>query len=58
MISHYEVRTIFMRENNFLHSYNFSFVMAENQYLEVKYQESNRKKRLLKKDYKKISLFE
>ncbi len=53
MISHYEVRTIFMSENNFSHSYNFSFVRAENQYLEVKYQENNRKKRSLKKDYKK-----
>ncbi len=47
-----------MSENNFSHSYNFSFVRAENQYLEVKYQENNRKKRLLKKDYKKIILFE
>ena len=58
MISHYEVRTIFMSENNFSYSYNFSFVRAENQYLEVKYQENNRKKRSLKKDYKKIILFE
>ena len=49
MISHYEMRTIFMRENNFSHSYNFSFVRAENQYLEVKYHENNRKKRSLKK---------
>ena len=49
MISHYEVRTIFMSEDNFSHSYNFSFVRAENQYLEVKYQENNRKKKIIKK---------
>ena len=41
MISHYEVRTIFMSENNFSHSYNFFLVWRENQYPEVKYQKNS-----------------
>ena len=41
MISHNEVRTIFMSENNFSHSYNFFLVWRENQYPEVKYQKNS-----------------
>ena len=42
-----------MSENNFSHSYNFSLVWRENQYLEVKYQ-----KKTVKKDYEKIGIIQ
>lgn len=54
MISHYYVKAIFMSENNFSHSYNFSLVRRENRYKEVKYQKRNYKKKIMIKDYTKI----